>query len=419
MIGFLVLALNLRFVLPRYDYWDVVYQSTLTIKDGVVQMDGLFNFLLTPFVDQFMSVTKLTVFLTNHMAKQHVIAFEIILAWTLLIIGYLLLLSVLKIRFSRRQPVSTNEAIKGLIVFLMYWWPATLPSLTNNWFAVQYGLVLTSGLGSIYCFTKGNERSGGRLLGCGLFLICALSHGTGLLLGPVLSIWLYVKRRSPMWVILYLALTSLTLLTILWMQHAKIGLQGNDVGFSMDSVKFFVRIVTPPFWEQAVFILILVPMLTIALSRLYAERTEPSSREGATVILLWGLLVWLATFVARHEFQDHANPHYLRFFVLFYIALFVTVFDKDTWINKRGIAVILGVIFMVLWTKGLDKGISMAQLYRAQNLQGHASLVEDLTVENSRTEHLYPLRNRRLTKVLIPGLIHYTPYGYRDMLLVR
>jgi hypothetical protein len=418
MVGFLVLALYFRFVLPRYDYWDVVYESTFIVEGGFLEIDALFSFLLKPFVDQFMTLTKLTVLLTNYLAKQHVIIFEIILAWILLIIGYLLLLSVLQLPFSRKQSINTQEGAKMLIVFLLYWWPATLPSLTNNWFAVQYGLVLTSGLGSIYCFTGQDDSRPRQLFGCVLFLLCAASHGTGLLLGPVLSIWLYIKRRAPLRVIFFLALTSLALLALIWMQHQTIGWQGDDIDFSLASVKFFMRIITPPFWEQAVFILVIAPMLILAFSQLYVKRAR-SSREGATVILFWGVLVWIVTFVARYEFQDHANPHYLRFYVLLYITLFVTIIDKNNWINKKGIAAVVSVIFMVLWVKGSERGVSMAEAYRMRNLQGYASLVEDITIENSKTDYLYPIRNHRLTNVLIPRLIHYEPYGYRAMLVIR
>ena len=87
--------------------------------------------------------------------------------------------------------------------------------------------------------------------------------------------------------------------------------------------------------------------------------------------------------------------------------------------HKKGIAAIVSVIFMVLWVKGLERGVSMAEAYRMQNLQGYASLVEDITIENSKTDYLYPIRNHRLTNVLIPRLIHYEPYGYRAMLVIR
>ena len=417
VIAFLVLALNFRFVLPRYDYWDVIYESTFLLEDGDLQLSALLSFLVNPFADQFMATTKLTIYLTNHLAKQHVIVAEIVIAWMLLVVGYVLLLSVLRIPLPGGQPKDNKEAIKMLVVFLLYWWPATLPSLTNNWFAIQYGLVITTGLGSIYCLVRQNQNIQYQLVGCGLFLLGALSHGTGLLLGPVLLIWAYSRRNTPMWVILFLALTSLTLLVLIWMQHQSVVIPNSQTGFSFASIKFLLRIITPPFWEQVIFIVIVVPMLALALSRLFLDRVEHSS-HGAVVILFWGLIVWISTFVTRYELLEHANPHYLRFYVLFYAALFVIAFDSKS-LKNRYIASLVGFLFLLVWAKGLESGISMATLYRMQNIQGHYSLVEDISAENPKTNYIYPIKNHRLTTVLIPRLTEYEGFGYREMLTTR
>ena len=417
VIAFLLLALNFRFVLPRYDYWDVVYEGTFLIEGDVLDLNALLSFSLNPFVDQFMATTKLTVYLTNHLAKQHVIVVEIVMAWMLLVVGYFLLLAVLQLPLPGRQPKDTKETIGVVVVFMLYWWPATLPSLTNNWFAIQYGLVVATGLGSIYCLAGVNQSRGRQLTGCGLFLLGALSHGTGLLLGPVLSIWLFFRRSTPMWVISFLALTSLMLLVLIWIQHQSLGFENSHAGFSLANVKFFLRIATPPFWEQVISIVIIAPLLALAFSQLYIDRAESSS-PGATVILFWGLIVWVSTFITRYDFQDHANPHYLRFYVLFYVALFVVVFGKNGIKNKR-IAAVAGIALLAIWAKGLESGISMAALYRAQNLQGQASLMEDTSAENMKTNHIYPIKNHRLTRVLIPRLTQYEPFGYRKMLTPR
>ena len=417
ILSFLLLALNFRFVLPRYDYWDVVYESTFLVEGGAVDLNALLSFSLKPFVDQFMATTKLTVYLTNHLAKQHVIVVEIVVAWMLLVAGYFSLVAVLHLPHPGRQPKDSKEAIEGLVVFLLYWWPATLPSLTNSWFAIQYGLVVATGLGSIYCLAGHNQSRGRQLVGCGLFLLGALSHGTGLLLGPVLSLWLYFRRTTPLWVILFLMLTSLTLLASIWVQHQSVGFQSSGIGLSMANVKFFSRIITPPFWERVVFIMVVIPLLTVALAQLYMDRAGHTSR-GSTVILFWGLIVWVSTFITRYDLQEHANPHYLRFYVLFYIAMFIVVFTKNGIKNKR-VATVVCVAFLVIWVKGLESGISRAALYRVQNLQGHASLVQDISAENTKTNHIYPLKNHRLTRVLIPRLAQYESYGYREMLTSR
>ena len=48
LAGFLVLAIQLSFVIPRYDYWDVVFQSTFIFQNGVVDPGQLISFLLIP-----------------------------------------------------------------------------------------------------------------------------------------------------------------------------------------------------------------------------------------------------------------------------------------------------------------------------------------------------------------------------------
>ncbi len=184
---------------------------------------------------------------------------------------------------------------------------------------------------------------------------------------------------------------------------------GDNVLWSASSLKFLMRIGTPRYWEQAIFLFVLVPLF-LAGSRSLSE----GPAGAATVIVWWALTVWIATFVARYEFQTHANPHYLRFFVLLYSALLVMVWRRWRW--HRWSTVIACALLAVIWIKGFEQGVKTAILYQTDNQHGYRSLIDRPGEENDATALVYPRRGNRLTRVLIPRLTSYEPYGYRRIL---
>ncbi len=132
--------------------------------------------------------------------------------------------------------------------------------------------------------------------------------------------------------------------------------------------------------------------------------------------MFWVVGVWGVTFVARYKFQDYANPHYLRFFILLYVGLLVTFVGWIKQNAKQKMIVLAGILLAVVWLKGLERGLDMAISYRSENMAGRQSLIESMTQENALTQNIYPAHDRRLTGILIPQLLSNEKYPYRKLL---
>jgi len=414
-VGFLILALQYRFRVPRYDYWDIAYESTFVFHDGNTPIIGFFAYLLSPVADQIMVLPRVIVLTSNHLAGQYFIEAEIIFAWILLVIGYLLLLSIFGITFSSWREQCDEKRLKTLIVFAFYWWPASLPSLTNNWFAIQYSIILATGLASIYFFQRSEENIPRWVMGYVCFLLCALSHGTGVLLGPALSIWLWFRYPRLRATITLLTLIIPVCLILVWQLTIPDRISAHNILWSANSLKFLIRIGTPFFWEQPIFLLFILPLLTFVSWRGTRSPLTDLGKES-TVLMSWTLIVWGATFIARYKFQDHANPHYLRFFTLLYISMLIASSKWAMWKMRKYQKVLVSAFIVIVWAKGAESGLGLTRDYFLENRSGYQSLIENIGSENKSTEKVYPLNNLRLTTLLIPKLISHNYYGYGALL---
>jgi len=415
IVGFLITALHLRFEIPRYDYWDIAFESTFVFEGEGTALDRLFTYLFSPVADQIMALPKLAILLSNRFAGQYFIAVEIIISWAFLLVGYLCLLSLMRASGSAPIPNAASLNWKRIIICMLYWWPAVLPSLTNNWFALQYSIVLSTGLTSIYFYRNSEGRTDQQVIGFVLFLCCAVSHGTGVMLGPALALWLLIRRERSKITVLVLAFASGLLIVWLWPERISSTTSPENLLWSPTSLKFFVRIGTPFFWEQAIFLLILLPASLIYLIQAANPKSGDQFKD-ACILVFWVVGVWGVTFVARYKFQDYANPHYLRFFILLYVGLLVTFVG---WIKenaKQKMIVLAGILLAIVWLKGVERGLDMAISYRSENMAGRQSLIESMTQENALTQNIYPAHDRRLTGILIPQLLSNEKYPYRKLL---
>jgi len=191
----------------------------------------------------------------------------------------------------------------------------------------------------------------------------------------------------------------------------------NEVAiFSIATWKFLVRIITPPFWEMAIFFLLVLPSLFLTLY--WASRNWKKffvTTSGA--IILWGLVVWAVTFIARAGDQLHSNPHYLKFFSVVYIAWVVLVIDRliGSKLEKYSKAWALIIVIPILvWVKGVVDGHGLAKIYYLDNQKGYQALRLDNSTFDADTALLYP--NKRLTDKILPRLLNYKPYPYSEIL---
>jgi hypothetical protein len=130
----------------------------------------------------------------------------------------------------------------------------------------------------------------------------------------------------------------------------------------------------------------------------------------------WTLIVWGATFIARYKFQDHANPHYLRFFTLLYISMLIASSKWAMWKMRKYQKILVSAFIVIVWAKGAESGLGLTRDYFLENRSGYQSLIENIGAENKSTEKVYPLNNLRLTTLLIPKLISHNYYGYGVLL---
>jgi len=235
------------------------------------------------------------------------------------------------------------------------------------------------------------------------------------MLGPALALWLLIRRERSKITVLVLAFASGLLIVWLWPERISSTTSPENLLWSPTSLKFFVRIGTPFFWEQAIFLLILLPAALIYLIQAANPKSGDQFKD-ACILVFWVGGVWVVTFVARYKFQDYANPHYLRFFILLYIGLLVTFVG---WIKenaKQKMIVLTSILLAIVWLKGTERGFDMAISYRSENMAGRQSLIKSMTQENVLTQNIYPARNRRLTEILIPQLLSNEKYPYRKLL---
>ncbi|MDB3945428.1 hypothetical protein N9444_05890 [Gammaproteobacteria bacterium] len=412
IVGFLFIGLSFRFEIPRFDYWDIVFESTFVLQGEGLLMTRILEYLFSPVADQIMVLPKLTIFLTNHLAGYYFLELEIILSWLLLVIGYLMLLSIYSIPLTSWSNLKTDHKVKTVVCFAVYWWLVTLPSITNNWFAIQYGIVLVTGIAAIYCFDRAKSASLNLVYGYVWFCLCALSHGTGILLGPALAVWLYFRSSCPKLVIILILGTSLILVWLVWSKTQPSGVIDHSIVWSTTSLKYFMRVGTPYYWEQVIFIVVVLPAFVLT-SWVFINNPSIEWRRVNTILIVWGLGVWVVTFYARHEFQATANPHYVRFFVLLYLAGFMSLSTMKIWKGQKQIVIAISILMICIWAKGIDKGLYFTKGFLEENIRGYHSLLNDVGVENLETSKIYPLSQSRLTMILIPRLVNYEPYGYR------
>lgn len=396
---FLGLVLVFRFELPRFDYWDVVYRSTyVVIADPGSVLAYLFR-----GNESMMVVPKLFIYLSNTLAPRSALLVEHAATLLLGACSHVLLLRILRLPLVPGAGVEPATALRWWLVLLLFWWPAVLPTYTNTWFAVQYGLTLYFGLLAVHVYQRSGGRGARLVLSYVAWLAAGMTHGTGLLLGPALA--LVAGLRDRRWYFAVLLFLGTTL--VLWVQHLVSrgvvhNLQRFDSPLSLDSLKFMARVVTPPMWETALFALVVAPLLLLT-AWLCFRHGQSFLEKPYFVLILWGLAVWLSIWFARGGFQSHANPHYLRFFVVVYAAWVMMLLDF-VWprlpvsaANWAGCA-----LFLVIWLKGVDAGVSLAASYQDQIRAGTAVLRgESGTRESLR--YLYP-DTEKLTGLFVPRL---------------
>ncbi len=396
---FVALVLMFRFELPRYDYWDVVFRSTYVI---IGDAGSVFAYLFRGN-ESMMAVPKLVIYLSNTLTPGNALLVEHTATLLLGAGSHVLLLRVLRLPLVPCAGIESTTALRWWLVLMLFWWPAILPTYTNTWFAVQYGLTLYFGLLAIHVYQRSDAWRGRLILSYMAWLAAAMTHGTGLLLGPVLAMLAGLRDRRWYFAVLLLLSTAL----VLWIQHlvssgVAHNLQRFDSPLSPDSLKFMARAVTPPMWETALFALVVAPLLLLT-AWLYFSRRQRLIEKPYFVLILWGMTVWLSIWFARGGFQSHANPHYLRFFVVVYAAWAMMLFD---FVRPRmpasAAAWAGGALFLVVWLKGVDAGVSLAALYRDQ-IHAGAAVLRGESANRESLRYLYP-DTEKLTDLFVPRL---------------
>lgn len=396
---FLGLVLIFRFELPRYDYWDVVFRSTYV----VIGDPGSVIAYLFRGNESMMAVPKLLIYLSNTLAPGSALLVEHAATLLLGAGSHVLLLRILRLPLVPGAGIEPATALRWWLVLLLFWWPAVLPTYTNTWFAVQYGLTLYFGLLAVHVYQRSDGRSGRLVLSYVAWLAAAMTHGTGLLLGPALAMVAALRDRRRRFAVLLFLGTVL----VLWVQHlvsrgVAYNLQRFDSPLSLDSLKFMARAVTPPMWETALFVLVIAPLLVLT-AWLYVRRRRSFVEKPYFVLILWGLAVWLSIWFARGGFQSHANPHYLRFFVVVYAAWAMMLFDFARPRLPASAAAWAGcALFLVVWLKGVDAGVSLAALYQDQ-IHAGAAVLRGESANRESLRYLYP-DTEKLTGLFVPRL---------------
>lgn len=413
-IVFTGLVLWFRFELPRFDYWDVVFASTkVVLTDPASIAEYLFS-----GNESMMATPRLLIYLSNTLGGRHALLLELVAMLLLGLGSHVLLLRILDLPLLPGPAADAGTALRWWLVLALFWWPAVLPTYTNTWFAIQYGLTLFFGLLAIVAYEESRSQEKWLPYSYAAWLIAAITHGTGLVLGPVLALFAAVRDRRFQFSLVLLTGTAL----VLWVQHqVSRGVAHSvlrvDSPLSVDSIKFLARVVTPAAWEIALFVLLIVPLLSLT-AWLYSARFRDYAHKPYSVVVVWGLAVWLSIWFARSGFQDHANPHYLRFFVVLYAAWAMMLLDAAG--SGAGLKVISRVgaaLFLVVWLKGAETGISQAAEYQAQIRAGAAVLEGESTHEESLC-YLYP-DAEKFTGLLLPGVVETAGYGYGDLATPR
>lgn len=409
--AFVSLVLKYRFEVPRFDYWDIVFFSTDVTPTNLVSLSG---YLFEPSTEAMMVLPKLFVYLSNAVGGMNVFMVELTVTLLLGTISHGLLLRILGLPLVPGNDTTSKKLWQWWLVLALFWWPAVLPTYTNTWFAIQYGLTLFFSLFAIALYLNPDRNRYRLFLSYLLWLCAAATHSTGLILGPALALIAAFRDRRHLFALLMAVSTGL----LVWVQHGITrGYLDSALSLgsptSMASVKFLLRVITPPMWETALFVLIILPLL-LATAWLCLNHYRVFIVKPYVLLLAWGLAVWVATWIGRGGFQDHANPHYLRFYVLLYIAWAMMLFDfgRLLW-GGRILRYVTLILFSVIWIKGFERGVSLAAEFHDRTSAG-AAVLRGESSDGALLLNLYP-DTERLTGKLLPRLVNTPGYVYGNL----
>jgi hypothetical protein len=136
---FVSLALKYRFGVPRFDYWDIVFLSTDVTP---TKLNSLSGYLFEPSTEAMMALPKLFVYMSNTVGGVNVLTVNLIVTLLLGTISHGLLLRILGLPLVPGKDTTSKKIWQWWLVLALFWWPAILPTYTNTWFAIQYGLTL-------------------------------------------------------------------------------------------------------------------------------------------------------------------------------------------------------------------------------------------------------------------------------------
>lgn len=405
-------AMLLALPLPVYDYWDILGMIE-NIPAG--DWNGRLAFFWGSFVDQKMVGPKMLIWGLSRLTNYRHLRLEIV-AGLVMQFGVLLIAA----RLAQRTPglPGRRQGFWWAFISALLFWPLLLGRFQHHWYSTQYSLVLLPAMGAVALLAP--ERPGGRRIisAAILALIAGLSHGTGLLLWPVLGLALILARRTRLAGLAGLA-AALGLIAIIISQH----LPRAELGFSPLSaplespgimISFALRCLglSLGLWALPLGAGFLIG--TGAAVFTLARRGSLSPYRPWLIIWSWTLLTAAGT--ALNRSSDFRLPflHYNAFFILGWIAGGVLAAGAGAgWRARFPRTVragrILAAAGVAAWITGAVAGIGFSREFLAGISRASRHLQSWPVVERRHLAPLFP--EERFERGTLPVLAGRRAFG--------
>ncbi len=373
------------------------------------------GFLWESFVDQKMVGPKFLIWGLSQLTNYRHLTLEIV-AGLVMQSGIL----IICVRLAQHTPglPGRRQGFWWAFVAALLFWPLLLMRFQHHWYSTQYSLVLLPAVGAIALLANRRPGSTRIILAAFLALIAGLSHGTGLLLWPVLGIYLMFDPRTR-WPGLSWLVTGIVLIAVIISQH----LPRAELGFlplaaSLQSpgnmIAFALRCLGLSVGEWALPLGLMIFIVTGAAVLILAGRGSLSCYRPWLIIWCWTLSVAAGTALSRSSNFRLPFLHYNAFFILGWIAAGVLTagagagytarFPRLVWGGR-----VLAAVGLAVWITGSVKGVQFSREFHRNIVQAGRHLTSWPVVERHHLAPLFP--EDRFERGTLPVLARKRAFG--------